>query len=69
MTGADATGLAGEAYRTRLARGEAVPPDDKTRLAQEGYESRLACDAAGGQPDTSEFYKVGEKIGGRPAQQ
>lgn len=65
MTAADATRFAGEAYRTRLARGEAATPDDKTRRAQEGYKSRLARDAAGGQPDTSEFYKVGEKIGGR----
>lgn len=40
-------------------------PDDKTRLAQEGYQSRLARDAANVPPDTSEFYKVGEKIGGR----
>ena len=63
MTTADATRLAGEAYRTRLARGEAAA-DDKTRLAQEGYRSRLARDAAGEQSDTSEFYKVGEKIGG-----
>ena len=55
MIAADATRLAGEAYRTRLARGEAVAPDDKTRLAQEGYQSRLARDAAGGQPDASEF--------------
>ncbi len=62
---ADATRLAGDAYRTRLARGEAATPDDKTRLAQEGYQSRLVRDAAGGQPDTSEFYKVGGKIGGR----
>jgi len=65
MTAADATRLAGGAYRTRLARGEATTPDDKTRLAQEGYQSRLARDAAGGQLDTDEFYKVGEKIGDR----
>lgn len=65
MTAADATRLAGEAYRTRLARSEAATPDDKTRLAQEGYQSRLARDAAGGQPDTSEFYKIGERIGDR----
>lgn len=64
MTAADATRLAGEAYRTRLARGDAATPGDKTRLAQEGYQSRLARDAAGGPPDASEFYKVGEKIGG-----
>src|SRR3989304_167752 len=64
MTAADATRLAGEAYRTRRARGETVAPDDKTRLAQEGYQSKLARDAAGGQPDAGEFYKVGEKIGG-----
>jgi tetratricopeptide (TPR) repeat protein len=57
--------LAGDAYRTRLARGEAAVPDDKTRIAQEGYQSRLARDAAGGLPDTGEFYKVGEKIGDR----
>ena len=65
MTAADATRLAGEAYRTRLARGEATTPDDKTRLAQKGYRSRLARDAADGQPDTSELYRPGEKIGGR----
>ena len=65
MTAIDATRLAGEAYRTRLARGEAATPADKTRIAQEGYQSRLARDAAGGQPDVGEFYKVGEKIGGR----
>lgn len=65
MTAVDATRLAGEAYCPRLARGEAATPDDKTRLAQEGYQSRLARDAANVQPDTSEFYKVGEKIGGR----
>jgi len=64
VTVADATRLAGEAYRTQRVRGEAAP-DDKTRLEQEGYKSRLARDAAGGQPDTSEFYKVGEKIGDR----
>ena len=65
MTAADATRLAGEAYRMRLARGETAAPDDKTRIAQEGYQSRLARDAAGGPHDASEFYKVGEKIGGR----
>ena len=59
------TQLAGEAYRTRLARAEAATPADKTRIAQEGYKSRLARDAAARQPDTTEFYKVGEKIGGR----
>ena len=64
MTTTDATRLAGEAYRTRLVRGGAAAPDDKTRLAQEGYQSRLARDAANVQPDTNEFYKVGEKIGG-----
>lgn len=37
MTAADATRLVGEAYRTRLAHGEAAPPDDETRLAQKGY--------------------------------
>ena len=65
MTAADATRLAGETYRARLARGEAAAPDDKTRIAQEGYKSRLARDTATGQPNTSEFYKVGEKIDGR----
>ncbi|MBI3373436.1 MAG: tetratricopeptide repeat protein [Betaproteobacteria bacterium] len=57
--------LAGDAYRTRLALGDAATPGDKTRLAQEGYKSRFARDAAGVQPDTSEFYRLGEKIGGR----
>jgi tetratricopeptide (TPR) repeat protein len=65
MTAADATRFAGEAYRTRLVRGGAATVDDKTRLAQEGYRSRLACDAADGQADASELYKVGEKIGDR----
>ncbi len=62
MTAADATRLAGEAYRTRVARVDAAVPDDKTRLAQEGYRSRLARNAANAQPDTSEFYKLGDKI-------
>ena len=61
----DATRLAGEAYRTRLAYDVPSASDDKTRLAQEGYQSKLARDATGAQPDTSEFYKVGEKIGDR----
>lgn len=65
MTAADATRLAGEAYDTRVARGELATPDDKTRLAQEGYQSKLAREAVGVQPDANEFYKVGEKIGGR----
>lgn len=59
----DATRLAGETYRTRLAPG--ATPDDKTRIAQEGYQSKLARDAANDQPDASEFYKVGDKIGDR----
>jgi len=65
MTATDATRLAGEVYRTRLARGDAETPEDKTRVAQEGYQSRLARAAAGRQTDINEFYKVGEKIGGR----
>ncbi len=65
MTAADITRLAGEAYRTRLARGVAAIPDDNTRLAQEGYQSKLARDAADGQPDISEYYKIGEEIGDR----
>jgi len=63
MTATDATRFAGESYRTRMASGAA--PDDKTRIAQEGYKSKLARDAAGVQPDASEFYKMGEIIGGR----
>lgn len=63
MTDADATRLAGESYRTRLALSPA--PDDKTRLAQEGYQSKLARDAAKEQHDASEFYKIGDKIGDR----
>ena len=59
----DATRFAGETYRTRLAPGAVT--DDKTRIAQEGYQSKLARDAAGAQPDASEFYKVGDKIGDR----
>lgn len=65
MTAADITRLAGEAYRTRLASGEAAKPDDKTRIAQEGYQSKLARNAAGRQPDISEYYKIGDKIGDR----
>ena len=59
----DATRFAGESYRTRLAPGAVT--DDKTRIAQEGYQSKLARDAASMQPDASEFYKVGDKIGDR----
>jgi len=58
-----ATRFAGEPYRTRLVPG--ATPDDKTRIAQEGYQSKLARDATGVQPDASEFYKVGDKIGDR----
>lgn len=61
----DTTRLSGESYRTRLAHGEAATPDDKTRIAQEGYQSKLARDAASVQHDASEFYNMGEKIGGR----
>lgn len=63
MTTVDATRLSGEAYRTRVVHGEAATPDDKTRLVQEGYQSRLARDAANVQSDTSDFYKLGDKIG------
>jgi len=59
----DATRFAGESYRTRLAPGATL--DDKTRIAQEGYQSKLARDAAADQPDASEFYKLGDKIGDR----
>ena len=65
MTAADATRLAGDAYRTRLVPGEAAMSDDNTRLAHDGYQSKLAREAVVGQPDTSEYYKVGEKIGDR----
>ena len=65
MNAADATRLAGEAYSTRVARGELATSDDKTRLAQEGYQSKLARDVTDLQSDANEFYKVGEKIGGR----
>ena len=65
MTNIDATRLAGDAYRTRLAHSVAATPDDKTRLAQEGYQSKLARDSGVGQPDTSEYFKIGEKIGDR----
>lgn len=61
----DATRFAGESYRTRLAPGTTTASDDKTRLAQEGYQSKLARDAAKEQHDASEFYKIGDKIGGR----
>lgn len=60
----DATRFAGESYRTRLASSAAVS-DDKTRIAQEGYQSKLARDAANVQADAIEFYKLGDKIGGR----
>ena len=65
MTAADATRHAGDAYHTRLAHSEAGRVDDKKCLAQEGFQSKLARDAAGMQPDTSEYYKMGEMIGGR----
>lgn len=59
----DETRLAGESYRTRLATSSAT--DDKTRIAQVGYQSKLARDVIGVQPDASELYKVGDKIGDR----
>lgn len=65
MSTPDNTRLSGDAYRTRIAVNARVPSDDKTRLPQEGYQSRLARDAADVQPDANEFYKIGEKIGGR----
>lgn len=65
MNTVDTTRLAGDAYNTRLARIVTAMADDKTRLAQQGYQSKLARDAVGVRPDASEFYKVGEKIGGR----
>ena len=65
MTATDATRLAVEAYGTRLARGQPAMPDEKTRLAQEGYRSKLARDTASVAAEANEFYKVGEKIGGR----
>lgn len=61
----DATRLAGTSYRTRLAPGTTTAADDKTRIAQEGYQSKLVRDAANDQPDASEFYKIGDKIGDR----
>jgi hypothetical protein len=61
---ADATRLAVESYRTRLA--PSTDTDDKTRMAQqEGYQSKLARDAVNDKPDDSEFYKIGDKIGDR----
>lgn len=65
MTAADSTRHAGDAYHTRLAHSEAGRVDDKKCLAQEGFQSKLARDAAGMQPDPSEYYKMGEMIGGR----
>ena len=65
MNAADATRLAGDAYRTRLVRGEEVLADDQTRLVQEGYQSRLARDVVGKEAVTSESYALGERIGGR----
>lgn len=65
MTAANATRLAGDAYSTRLARDVTAIPDEQTRLAQQGYQSKLARDATDAPPDANEFYKVGEKIGGR----
>jgi serine/threonine protein kinase/predicted TPR repeat methyltransferase len=65
MTDTDPTRLAGAAYGTRLARGTTVQLDEKTRIAQEGYQSKVASEATNVQPDSNEFYKVGDKIGGR----
>lgn len=65
MTAADSIRHAGDAYHTRLAHSEAGRGDDEKRLAQEGFQSKLARDAAGMQPDTREYYKMGEMIGGR----
>jgi len=64
MTEADSTRLAGDAYLTRLAHSEVAMPDNKARHTQDGYQSKLARDAAR-QPDTGEYYKMGEMIGGR----
>ena len=56
---ADATRLAGEAYRTQI-----VP--NRTRLAGNGYQSilstRLAAQPVAG---PTEHYKIGDRIGGR----
>ena len=56
---ADATRLAGEAYRTQI-----VP--NRTRLAGAGYQSILATQLAA-QPAAgpTERYKIGDRIGGR----
>jgi serine/threonine protein kinase len=62
MTTADATRIAGDAYRTRLAHDSAAVPENKTRIAQEGYQSRLARDDNRVQPNASEQYKIGERI-------
>lgn len=60
-----ATRFSGESYRTRFTSGSIPASDDKTRIAQEGYQSKLAREAANEQPDASEFYKLGDKIGDR----
>jgi tetratricopeptide (TPR) repeat protein len=65
MTDTDATRQAGAAYSTRVARGTTALPDDKTRIAQEGYQSKVAREATNVQPDSNEFYKIGDKIGDR----
>ena len=65
MSTSDNTRLSGDADRTRIAVSAPDTIADKTRIAQGGYESRLARDAATLQPFADEFYKIGEKIGGR----
>ena len=56
---ADATRLAGEAYRTQIKT-------DGTRVAGVGYQSILAT-KVGALPSTepTERYKIGDRIGGR----
>lgn len=65
MSTSDKTRLSGDAYLTRIAVNVPGPTSDKTRIAQKGYESRLTRDAADEHAVANEFYKIGEKIGGR----
>lgn len=62
--GSKSSKLAGDACRTRIVHSGVAMPDDISRHAQKGYQSKLARDAAK-HPDTSEYFKIGDMVGGR----
>lgn len=64
MNTVDATRLSSVIDSTRLVLSEAPTPDDGTRLARYGNQSTPERDFIDEQATTSEFYKVGDKIGG-----